>query len=82
VDNRRKQFTLTLGGVLVARDMVEWLVWSVEMPTASKLERALANDTRLLALEPEDEDRILCTLEDPPEGLVELRGALLKSRRG
>jgi hypothetical protein len=61
--------------------MVEWLIWSVETPTASKLERALANDTRVLALDQADEERILCTLEDPPAGLAELRGALLRSRR-
>ena len=58
MDKRRKQFPLTLAGVPVPRDAVEWLVWSVEEPTAALLERALANETRVLALDEADEDRI------------------------
>jgi hypothetical protein len=42
----------------------------------TKLRGALARDVRVLALELDERDTILLALEDPPEGLEELRGVL------
>ena len=44
---------------------------------ADRLERALANETKLLALSIEERIRILYVLDDPPDELAELRGVLI-----
>jgi hypothetical protein len=43
----------------------------------SRLERALAGDVKLLGLTIDERAIILGSLEDPPEGLSELRAVLL-----
>jgi hypothetical protein len=45
---------------------------------AEKLERAWDVESKVLALTIEDRERILRVLDDPPEGLAELRGVLLR----
>ena len=74
--------TITLAGVAVNRDLVQHIAAHVDEPTASKLERALANETRILALEIEDRELILRALEDCPDGLTELRATVLQEHVG
>ncbi len=45
---------------------------------ADRLERALANETKLLGLSIEERIRILYVLDDPPADLAELRGVLTR----
>jgi len=47
-------------------------------PVAEKLEKGYDAETRVLALTIEDRERILRALDDPPAGLAELRGVLLR----
>ena len=44
---------------------------------ADRLERALADDTKLLALSLDERALMLSALEDPPQELAELRAVLL-----
>jgi len=46
----------------------------------TKLRSALARDVRVLALEIPERETILAALDDPPDGLAELRGVLLSER--
>ena len=49
-----------------------------QAPTlADRLGQALADDTKLLALTIDERAVILAALEDPPDGLAELRGVLV-----
>ena len=64
------------------RDLVQHIAAHVNEPTPSKLGRALANETRILALEILDRELILRVLEDPPAGLEELGACLSASTSG
>lgn len=44
---------------------------------ADRLERAVTDEVRLLALTIDERAVILGQLEDPPDGLAELRGVLM-----
>jgi hypothetical protein len=44
----------------------------------TNLRYALARDVKVLALEIDERETILVALEDPPEGLAELRAVLLQ----
>jgi len=44
---------------------------------ADRLDRALADDVKILALTIADRSIVLFVLDDPPEGLAELRAVLL-----
>jgi hypothetical protein len=46
--------------------------------TAERLENAYDLETKILALTIDDRERIIRALDDPPAGLVELRGVLLQ----
>jgi hypothetical protein len=48
---------------------------------ADRLERALEDDVKLLALTIDERAIILGQLEDPPDGLAELRGVLLNEHQ-
>ena len=48
--------------------------------TAEKLEDGYDRDTKVLALTIEDRERIVRALDDPPEGLAELRAVPLRER--
>jgi len=74
--------TVTLAGIPVKRELVEWLAQTTDEPTAGRLERALTLGTRLLALEINEREQILRALDDPPAGLEELRGVLLQEHVG
>ncbi|MEJ7567780.1 MAG: hypothetical protein WKF41_05900 [Gaiellaceae bacterium] len=45
---------------------------------ADRLERALGDEVKLLALSIEERIRILYVLDDPPAALAELRGVLVR----
>ena len=45
---------------------------------AATIAHGLELGASLVALTPEERDAILAALEDPPEGLVELRGVLMR----
>ncbi|MDQ3382020.1 MAG: hypothetical protein M3546_17215 [Actinomycetota bacterium] len=67
-----------LAGIPVAPDLVRELADLVDEPTATLFERALGTEVKILALTIEDRERILRALDDPPVGLAELRGVLLR----
>ena len=46
--------------------------------TAERLERASGVETKVLALTIDEREEILCALEDPPAGLAERRGVLVR----
>jgi hypothetical protein len=69
---------MMLAGIRVSSDLVRELAAIVDEPTATMLERALEVETVILALSIEDRERIIRALDDPPEGLAELRGVLLQ----
>jgi hypothetical protein len=48
---------------------------------AARLRRAVDNETRVLAVDDGEKDEILLALVEPPEGLAELRGVLMRERR-
>ena len=53
-----------------------------QMPTlADRLNRALGDGVSLLALTMDERAIILATLEDPPDGLAELRGVLVNEHQ-
>jgi hypothetical protein len=75
----RPPTSITLAGIPVRRELVEWIAAEVpDDPAGDRLRRALDNDTRILGLENEDRERLLRALEDCPDGLGELRSALLQ----
>lgn len=49
---------------------------------ADKLTHALLIETKVLALTIPDREAILRVLDDPPDGLAELRGVLLSEHEG
>lgn len=79
---RRKPYrpptSITLAGVPVRRELVEWLADRLEdEPAGDRLQRALDLGTRILGVEVDEREQILSVLDDPPAGLAELRGVLL-----
>jgi hypothetical protein len=52
----------------------------VDEPTATLLQSALERETVILALTIKDRERILRALDDPPDGLAELRCVLLREQ--
>jgi hypothetical protein len=73
--------SMRLAGIPVSVELVRELAAIVDEPTASVLERALEVETVVLALSIEDRERIIRALDDPPEGLAELRGVLLREHQ-
>jgi len=66
-----------LAGLLRARGNDELADAAGNDELADRLDRALANETKLLALSIEERIRILYVLDDPPDELAELRGVLI-----
>jgi hypothetical protein len=54
-------------------------LWDREL--AGRLQRAVENETRLLAVDDDEVVAILSAMEDPPAGIAELRGRLLTHMR-
>ena len=68
-----------LAGVAVPDRLVLELARLVDDElVATKLRNALARDVAVLALETDERKAILCALDDPPGGLIELRAVLLQ----
>ena len=76
---------LMLAGVPVAADSVTELVSIVRTAGADelvdRLERALNDEVKLLGLEIDKQAIILAALDDPPDGLSELRGVLMNEHQ-
>lgn len=71
-----------LAGVNVRDDLVRTLALQVDdAHLAGKLQRAVVNQTRVLALEVDERETILRTLDNPPAGLLELRATLLQEHQ-
>lgn len=68
---------MMLAGIPVSNDLVRELATLVDEPTATLLQRALELRTLVVALTIEDRERILRALDDPSDGLAELRAVLL-----
>jgi hypothetical protein len=68
----------TVAGIPVAAAVVRELIRRVDEPTASQLQRALDARRAVVALTISDRERILRALEDPPDGLADLRRVLLR----
>jgi hypothetical protein len=45
------------------------------------IQKGVERDLYAVALEPAERDAILAVLEDPPDGLAELRGVLARDQR-
>ena len=68
-----------LAGIPVRDDLVLELARLVDDPDLEhRLEDAYGRDVRVLALTIPDRETILVALDDPPAGLEELRGVLLR----
>ncbi len=70
--------SMMLAGVPVSAELISELAQIVDEPTASMLERGLEVGTKVLALTIDHRERLLRALDDPPAGLAELRGVLLR----
>ena len=74
-----------LAGLPVPNDAVDELAALVRATGADELadplDRAVADEVKLLALTLDERAIILGTLEDPPPGLAELRAVLLADHR-
>ena len=69
---------MMLAGLPVPADAVAALVRDAGADDlADRLERALADDVKLLALTLDERAVMLAALEDPPQELAELRAVLL-----
>ena len=53
----------------------------VDLALAHRIERAYSRQDPLLALSYKETDLLLGILDDPPDGLTELRGALARDQR-
>ena len=71
-----------LAGIPVREDLVRYLARLLEedgvKTTAAILHTAVAKGQAIAAPDIDDREAILITLDDPPEGLGELRGVLLR----
>ena len=70
-----------LAGIPVRGPFVVELIGRVEDDDlATRLDDALRRGVEALDLDPGERETILAVLDDPPEGLTELRDALLRDR--
>jgi hypothetical protein len=79
---------LRLYGVPVARDEAIWLVYRLrqvgragDLSAAAMIEKGIRDELIAVALTVDERDAILGVLDDPPDGLAELRGKLARDRR-
>jgi hypothetical protein len=73
--------TVMLAGIPVNDDLVLELARMVDDDElAERLEDAYRRGVKILALDFRDRDSIIAALDDPPAGLAELRGVLLRER--
>lgn len=69
---------MMLAGIRVRDEDIRELAGLVDEPAATVLGNAIERETVIVALTIEDRWRILRALDDPPDGLAELRGVLLR----
>jgi hypothetical protein len=64
---------------MYARELVVWIADELDGTAAGqRLTTALVNETRILGLDILEREAVLGALDDPPPGLKELRGVLLR----
>lgn len=63
-------------------ELVRFLRESGYIDVADRLDTALELETKILGLTIPEREAILRALDDPPDGLAELRGVLLKEHVG
>lgn len=63
-------------------ELVRFLRESGYIDVADRLDTALELETKILGLTIPEREAILRVLDDPPDGLAELRGVLLKEHVG
>ena len=54
---------------------------AVDLRLAVRIESALDSESNMVALAPVEREAIFVVLDNPPQGLIELRGALARGRR-
>jgi hypothetical protein len=64
----------------LSRDDVLELARLVDLELAERLHRAVDRDVKVLGLNVPERETILRALDDPPEGLLELRAVLLQEQ--
>ena len=74
--------TITMAGIPVPRQQVQWLAENADEPASGRLQRALTYGTRLLALEIDEREAILRALEECPDELTQLRAVLIQEHVG
>ena len=76
---------MMLAGLPVPTDAVEGLAALVRVAGAAeladRLERALDNEAKLLALSLDERALLLSAIEDPPQELAELRAVLIANHQ-
>jgi len=79
----RRPESMLLVGVEVRWELVEWLSWMVHGRTADVLSDSMYVRSVFAVLSPLDEEAILAAIDgalEPPDGLTELREALISRR--
>ena len=79
----RRPESMLLVGVEVRWELVEWLSWMVQGRTADVLSDSMYVRSVFAVLSPLDEEAILAAIDgalEPPDGLTELREALISRR--
>jgi len=87
--NGYARWVLRLYGMPVTPDDASWLVaqlyadaYADAVETALWIEKGVDRDLYAVALSPEQRDAMLRVMIDPPDGLAELCGALMREHRG
>ena len=71
--------TVAIAGVSVTHELVASIAAKLDgSPAGDWLTTGLENETRILGLDIDEREAILRALDDPPAGLEELRGVLLR----
>jgi len=69
-----------VAGLPIAREDVLDLARRVDPKLAERLHAAVDGDVKVVALSIEERETILRALDDPPDGLLELRAVLLQEQ--
>lgn len=78
-----------LSGIPIRDDDARWLAFELyrdahapAVSAARRIERSVERELYAVELRPDERRAILDVLDDPPDGLTELRGVLLRERDG
>jgi hypothetical protein len=79
---------MRLAGIPISDDDIVMLIHLLhrvgradDLALAARLDRAIEPETKILALSHAERDTLLGVLDDPPDGLAELRGVLARDHR-